>query len=88
MKVVTNGDSTVVEHLPHHPKVEGLIPATAIGTGRQKMAKSHIKYTMEQRALQNVHKCLNTIIYSYLETYGGQSSNLYLKVVHFFLHQC
>ncbi len=27
---------------------------------------------------------LNTKIYSYLETSGGQSSNLYLKVVHFF----
>ncbi len=28
--------------------------------------------------------CLNTNIYSYLETSGGQSSNLYLNVVHFF----
>jgi hypothetical protein len=27
--------------------------------------------------------CLNTSIYSYLETYGGQSSNLYSNVVHF-----
>jgi hypothetical protein len=26
---------------------------------------------------------LNTNIYSYLETSGGQSSNLYLNVVHF-----
>jgi hypothetical protein len=26
--------------------------------------------------------------YSYLETSGGQSSNLYLNVVHFFQHQC
>jgi hypothetical protein len=26
---------------------------------------------------------LNTNIYSYIETYGGQSSNLYLNVVHF-----
>ncbi len=38
---------------------------------------------MEQRALKNVNKYLNTNIYSYLETSGGQSSNLYLKVVHF-----
>jgi hypothetical protein len=29
-------------------------------------------------------KCLNTNIYSYLETFGGQSSNLYLDVVYFF----
>jgi hypothetical protein len=31
-----------------------------------------------------VNSCLNTNIYSYLETSGGQSSNLYLNVVHFF----
>jgi hypothetical protein len=35
-------------------------------------------------ALKNVNNCLNTNIYSYLETSGGQSSNLYLNVVHFF----
>jgi hypothetical protein len=29
-------------------------------------------------------KYLNTIIYSYLETSGGQSSNLYINVVNFF----
>jgi hypothetical protein len=33
---------------------------------------------------KNVNNCLNTNIYSYLETTGGQSSNLYLNVVHFF----
>jgi len=39
---------------------------------------------MEQRALRNVNNCLNTNIYSYLEMSGGQSSNLYLNVVHCF----
>jgi hypothetical protein len=39
---------------------------------------------MEQRALKNVNNCLNTIISSYLETTGGQSSNQHLNVVHFF----
>jgi len=39
-------------------------------------------FKMEQCALKNVNNCLNTNIYSYLETYGGQSSNLYLNVVH------
>jgi len=39
---------------------------------------------MEQRTLRNVNNYLNTNIYSYLETSVGQSSNLYLKVVHFF----
>jgi hypothetical protein len=33
---------------------------------------------------KNVNNCLNTSIYSYLETSGGQSFNMYLNVVHFF----
>ncbi len=39
---------------------------------------------MEQRTLTNVNNYPNTNIYSYLVTSGGQSSNLYLNVVHFF----
>ena len=39
---------------------------------------------MEQRTLRNVNNYLNTNIYSYLETSGGKSSNLYINVVHFF----
>ncbi len=39
---------------------------------------------MEQRALKIENNCLNTNIYSYLETSGGQSSNLYSNVVHYF----
>ncbi len=39
---------------------------------------------MEQHALKNVGNCWNTNIYSYLETTGGQSSNLYLYVIPFF----
>jgi hypothetical protein len=38
---------------------------------------------MEQRTLKNVNNCLNTNIYSFLMTSGGQKSNLYLNVVHF-----
>jgi hypothetical protein len=38
---------------------------------------------MEQHDLKNVNNCLNTNIYSYLETSGGQSANPYLNVVHF-----
>ncbi len=34
--------------------------------------------------LKNVNNCLKTNIYSYLETSGGQGSNLYSKIVHFF----
>jgi len=39
---------------------------------------------MEQHAFKNVNSCLDTNIYSYLETSGGQSYNPYLNVVHFF----
>ncbi len=39
---------------------------------------------MEQRTLKIVNNCLNTNINSYLETSGGQRSNLYLNVVNFF----
>jgi hypothetical protein len=38
---------------------------------------------MKQCTLKNVSNCLNTNIYSYLET-GSKSYNLYLNVVHFF----
>ncbi len=38
---------------------------------------------MEQRALKNVNNCLNTNIYSYLETSGGESCYLYLNIVHY-----
>jgi len=40
-------------------------------------------YIIEQHNLKNVNNCLNTNVYSYLETSVGQSSNLYLNV-HFF----
>jgi hypothetical protein len=39
---------------------------------------------MEQHAFKNENISLNTNIYSYLEAFGGQSSNLCLNVVHFF----
>jgi len=41
---------------------------------------------MEQHTFKNVNNCLNTNIYSYLETsggQGGQSPNPYLNVVYF-----
>ncbi len=40
--------------------------------------------SMEQRALKNVNNCLDTNIYSYLETSRFQSYNLYLHVGQFF----
>jgi hypothetical protein len=38
---------------------------------------------MEVRTLKDINKYLNSNIYSFLETTGGQSSNLYLNVVQF-----
>jgi hypothetical protein len=46
--------------------------------------KTCLNASTEQRTLKNVNNCLNTNIYSYLEASGGQSSKLYLNVVHFF----
>ncbi len=45
--------------------------------------KCHYVKLIEQHAFKNVNNCVNTNIYSYLETSGGQSFNLYLNVVHF-----
>jgi len=38
---------------------------------------------MEHSTLKNVNNYLNANIYSYLEASGGQTSILYLNVVHF-----
>ncbi len=38
---------------------------------------------MEQHTLKNGNNCLNTNIYTYLETSSGQSYNLYLNVIIF-----
>ncbi len=40
--------------------------------------------SLEHRALKNVNNNLNANIYSYLQTSGGQISNLYLNIVNFF----
>jgi hypothetical protein len=40
---------------------------------------------MVQCTLETVNSCLNINIYSYLETSGGQSPNLYLNAVHFLI---
>ncbi len=37
---------------------------------------------MEKQTFKNVNNYLNTNVYSYLETSGGQSYNIYLSVVH------
>ncbi len=48
------------------------------------MMETSFTTLMEQHAFKNVNNYLNTNIYSYLETSGGQIYILYLNVVHFF----
>jgi hypothetical protein len=54
-----------------------------------KWTKQSLKYfvsaelVMEHYALKTLNNWLNTNIYSYLKTSGGQSWNLYLNVAHF-----
>jgi hypothetical protein len=45
--------------------------------------KSISNISMEQHALKIVNDCLNTNIYSFLDTSGGQISDLHLNVGHF-----
>ena len=61
-----------------------IVNAFAESFANVKMALSSVFGPMEQHALKNVKNCMNTNIYSYLETSGGQISNLYLNVVNFF----
>jgi hypothetical protein len=39
---------------------------------------------IEQHTLKNVNNYLDTYVYCYLETSGGQSTYLYLNVAHLF----
>ncbi len=48
------------------------------------LAKSRVRLRNGTACFKNVNYCLNANIYSYLETSGGQSSNLYLNVAPFF----
>ncbi len=52
---------------------------------RSLMVRWHEQFSrpIEQCTFKNVSKYLNTSIYSYVETSGGQSSNIYLNVDHF-----
>ncbi len=45
-----------------------------------------VKWTVNRYPchFKNANNCLDTNIYSYLETYGGQSSDLYRIFVHYF----
>ncbi len=44
--MMTSSGSTVVEHLPYHPMVKGLIPASTSGTGREKIVKRSYIYSL------------------------------------------
>jgi hypothetical protein len=38
-QILGRSDSTVVEQMPHHPKIKGLRPTTTAGAGIYKKAK-------------------------------------------------
>jgi hypothetical protein len=42
---------------------------------------------MEQHALKNVNNCLNTNIYFYLDTSGGNGIKLFLSKIYVFLYK-
>ncbi len=60
------------------------VPGNGLVSQILDLSEQSYHVTAEQRALKNVMNCLNTNIYSYLKTSGGQTSNLYLNAVHFF----
>ncbi len=43
LSCLASGGGTEVEHLPRHPKVKGLSPAIAAGTGREKWHKNFVE---------------------------------------------
>ncbi len=51
--------------------------------GRNALAYNKLELK-KQHALKNVNNCWNTNINLYLETSGGQNTNLHLNVVQFF----
>jgi hypothetical protein len=82
--VPADHDGIKVEHDScRQAKLQEVVPVT---NGRREWSKN-ISKIMEQHAFKNVNNCLNTNIYPFLETSGGQNSNPYLKDVHFFQHQ-
>jgi hypothetical protein len=74
------------------PEIKSSNPAPPRIKGQEKISKiKFFKFApfhnpMKQHVWQNVNYCwlLNTPITFYVETSGGQSSNLYLSAVHFF----
>jgi hypothetical protein len=52
-----------------------IVNAFAESFANVKTALASVFGPMEQHALKNIHNCLNTNIYSDLETSGGQISN-------------
>jgi hypothetical protein len=51
---------------------------------REQFSRPLIRPTMEQQALINVNNCLNTNIYSYLETSGACTIKLLTAVIYGF----
>jgi len=41
---LSNGGSTMVKHLPNHPKVKGSSPAISVSTEREKMGHKVVQH--------------------------------------------
>jgi hypothetical protein len=50
----------------------------------KQLALKNVNNGLNTNTSKNVNNCLYANVYSYLETLGGQSTNLYLNVIHFF----
>ncbi len=64
--------------------IEQLILSSTVFLVYESEISTRFFQAMEQSSLKIVNNCLNTNIYSYLETSAGQSYDLYLNVVDFF----
>jgi len=74
MKLKSNHYVAKLSHILYHPGAFYVYAMTSM---------TYLLVSMEQHTLKIVNNCLNTNIYSYIETSGGQNYNLYLNVVHF-----
>ena len=68
-----SGNSTAVEHLPHHPKVKGSNPASAAVTGRQSGGEKLFYWGVKfyGKSLYNIvtsSQCYKILSFCYLQS--------------------
>ncbi len=92
-RIFKNGYTITILHLTYTKKVIKNVKLVWLGSEWVlqiynfcffDVSKSKLQFLNGTACFKNVNNCLNTNIYSNLETSGGQSSTLYLNVVCFF----